>query len=81
DADVVSFIYHPKDKDKDEEEEDTATQYFSDCDLIVAKNRNGPIGRVPLRFIRMYTRFEHRAFEFEDQPAAAPVSDDDEDFI
>jgi replicative DNA helicase len=80
DADVVSFIYHPKEKNKDDEEEEATSQYFSDCELIVAKNRNGPVGRIPLRFIRMYTRFEHRAFEFEEQPTTASFTDD-EDFI
>jgi len=35
------------------------------ADLIVAKQRNGPIGNVPLRFLGQFTRFENRA---EDLP-------------
>lgn len=82
DADVVMFIHHAKDKDRDDEEEEAAAQYFSDCDLLVAKNRNGPIGRVPLRFIRMYTRFEHRASDYEPSPAGIGATDEgDDDFI
>jgi len=36
------------------------------ADLIIAKQRNGPIGNVPLRFLGQFTRFENRA---EDLPA------------
>ena len=30
-------------------------------ELIIAKQRNGPIGDVPLTFLKEYTRFEDRA--------------------
>jgi replicative DNA helicase len=29
--------------------------------LIIAKQRNGPIGDVPLTFLKQFTRFEDRA--------------------
>jgi replicative DNA helicase len=29
--------------------------------LIIAKQRNGPVGDVPLTFLKEYTRFENRA--------------------
>jgi replicative DNA helicase len=38
------------------------------ADLVIAKQRNGPIGTVPLRFLGQYTRFENRAEDLEDVP-------------
>ena len=31
------------------------------AELIIAKQRNGPIGEVPLVFLQEFTRFENRA--------------------
>ncbi len=54
DADVVLFIYREEVyKPNDEEKRGKA-------DLIIAKQRNGPIGVVPLAFIKQYTKFETR---------------------
>ncbi len=52
DADVIMFIYrdevyHPESRDK------------GIAEIIVAKQRNGPIGRVKLTFLGQYTRFEN----------------------
>ena len=55
DADVVAFLYRPIVYDKDAEERD--------AEVIVAKQRNGPIGTVPLTFMSEYTRFENRVEE------------------
>jgi replicative DNA helicase len=53
DADVVTFVHrewvYKQDRD------DLRDQ----AELIIAKQRNGPIGKVPLRFIGEYTRFEN----------------------
>ena len=38
------------------------------ADLIIAKQRNGPIGTVPLRFLGQYTRFENRMEDLPEQP-------------
>ena len=38
------------------------------ADLIIAKQRNGPIGNVPLRFLGQYTRFENRAEDLDEIP-------------
>jgi replicative DNA helicase len=59
DADLVAFIYREElYKPKQEDLKGIA-------DLIVAKQRNGPIGTVPLRFLGQFTRFENRS---EDLP-------------
>jgi len=55
DADVVMFIYRPEVYDKDDEELE------GQAELIIGKQRNGPIGTVPLFFVKEYTRFENPA--------------------
>ncbi len=60
DADVVLFIYRSDVyKDKDEDPDGLA-------EIIVGKQRNGPIGTVQLAFINEYTRFEN--VEWRDRP-------------
>ena len=38
------------------------------AELVVAKQRNGPIGMVPLLFLGQFTRFENRAEHLEEAP-------------
>jgi replicative DNA helicase len=54
DADLVMFIFRPSvyEKDKTPETENLA-------EIIIAKQRNGPIGTVNLAFLSQYTRFEN----------------------
>jgi replicative DNA helicase len=55
DADLVIFIYRAdRYDDSGEEEEGTA-------ELIIGKQRNGPIGTVTVAFLKEYTRFENLA--------------------
>jgi replicative DNA helicase len=60
DADIIMFIYRPEyyltDKGSDE-----AQKMKGYAEIIVAKQRNGPTGRVPVTFLDEYTRFENRA--------------------
>jgi len=56
DADVVAFLYKPK--QPDDEEESFCEQEAVPINLLVAKQRNGPTGEVPLCFLKSYTRFE-----------------------
>ena len=60
DADVVMFIH--RDRKKTEEGNMDPVQ---DAKLIVAKQRNGPIGDVELLFLSSITRFENKANESE----------------
>jgi replicative DNA helicase len=62
DADLVAFIYREEVYKKDREDVKGL------ADLIIAKQRNGPIGTVPLRFLGQYTRFENRAEDLGDEP-------------
>ena len=55
DADVVMFIIRPSVYDRDAEDPRAA-------ELIIAKQRNGPIGDIDLVFQHEYTRFENADF-------------------
>ncbi len=56
DADVILLIYR-------EEVYDSNTTRKGIADIIVAKQRNGPIGEVQLTFLGQYTKFENYAPE------------------
>jgi replicative DNA helicase len=56
DADVVLLLHRPQ--EPPEEGDDLPG---SEADLLIAKQRNGPTGMVPLVFQRRYLRFESRA--------------------
>ena len=55
DADVVIFIHRDDQFDKDSERK-------GEADLIVAKQRNGPTGRIVLAFLDKYTKFANMEF-------------------
>jgi len=57
DADVVGLLYRSAYYAKDEEEK---AEKGGEAELIIAKQRNGPTGEVPLTFLNEYTRFETR---------------------
>jgi replicative DNA helicase len=58
DADVVAFIYRDEVYNKEETNPNKGT-----AELILAKQRNGPTGKVYLSFLNQYTRFENPASE------------------
>ena len=60
DADVVGFIYRPEVYEKDESKK---LELEGEAELIIAKQRNGPVGTVKMAFIKKCTRFESRAFD------------------
>ena len=56
DADVILFIY--RDEVYNPESSDKGT-----AEILIRKQRNGPIGMVRLAFLGQYTRFENLAYE------------------
>lgn len=60
DADVVFLLHRPKKRDEDDPIDESAMSAEAEhIKLIVAKQRNGPVGELDLRFIRRYTRYEN----------------------
>lgn len=79
DADVISFIYRDVVYNPDTEDQNVA-------EIIIAKQRNGPIGTVRLSFINSQTRFEDLEFdpsydEYSGPEAPGPDMDEDEFII
>lgn len=58
DADVVGFLYKPA---GDDEEDAYETSEGLAINLLIAKQRNGPTGDIPLTFLKPYTKFESAA--------------------
>ena len=79
DADVVMFVYRDEVYNRESEDKGTA-------EIIIGKQRNGPIGRAKLAFINRYTRFENLAHSMDDSagygstPEALPEATDDSPF-
>lgn len=57
DADVIMFIYRDEVYNPD-------SQYKGTAEIIIGKQRNGPIGTINLAFLGKYTRFEDLAPEY-----------------
>lgn len=75
DADVVMFVHREEYYHRGEEQE----QYAGQAEIIIAKQRNGPIGDVELVWQKEFTRFEDKALprqeafdDYNQQPPANP---------
>jgi replicative DNA helicase len=62
DADMVAFVFREEYYKPDRED------LRGQAELILAKQRNGPTGRVNLVFLREYTKFENPASVFDEPP-------------
>ncbi len=56
DADLIMFIYRDDQYNDDSPDQGTA-------EIIIGKQRNGPIGMTKLAFVGQYTRFENLAYD------------------
>lgn len=56
DADMVLFLYRPEYYGNEVFEDGSSTQGI--CEVIISKQRNGPVGEVRLEFIKEYGRFK-----------------------
>jgi len=81
DADVVCFLYRPEYYGITTDEEGHSTAGIGE--LIIGKQRNGPVGDVKLQFVKEYARFENLT-SFEGGPMIEggvdidPFMDDDD---
>ncbi|MCX6957252.1 MAG: replicative DNA helicase [Verrucomicrobiae bacterium] len=63
DADVVGLLYRSAYFEKDDA---ARSEKEGEAELIIAKQRNGPTGEIPLTFLKEYTRFETRDYRAEE---------------
>ena len=61
DADVIMFIYRAERYLNAESSEEEIREVEGKAEVIIGKQRNGPIGTVHLTFVKKHTRFENPA--------------------
>ncbi|MDP3178742.1 MAG: DnaB-like helicase C-terminal domain-containing protein, partial [Spirochaetaceae bacterium] len=54
DPDLILFLHRDREANKSRDERSPVIE----TELIVAKQRNGPVGKVTIAFLPQYTRFE-----------------------
>lgn len=64
DADVVCFLYRPEYYKITTDDQGNSTEGVAE--VIVGKQRNGPVGTVSLHFIKQYARFENLSRAYGD---------------
>jgi replicative DNA helicase len=64
DADVVALLTRPE---VYEDNEESRIEKQGEAELIIAKQRNGPVGEIPLTFLKEFTRFEDRARNLQEE--------------
>ncbi|AOM81428.1 replicative DNA helicase [Salisediminibacterium beveridgei] len=66
DADIVAFLYRDDYYDQESENKDT-------IEIIIAKQRNGPVGTVELAFVKHFNKFVNleRRYDERDMPPGA----------
>ena len=68
DADIIMFVFREEVylKDEDPKARDRLEQVRGTAEIIIGKQRNGPIGTVRLAFLGKYTRFENLAAGYQE---------------
>lgn len=85
DADVVMFVYRPEvyltnDERMEEQGKSPQETKIGKAQIIIAKQRNGPIGTIDLAFLGEFARFENLALTRSEIPHdATPVGQDEGD--
>jgi replicative DNA helicase len=81
DADIILFVYRGdiykerEEKEREEKAKKEGKEYKStfvkqeveDAEILISKNRNGPIGTVEVKFDKKYTRFKDKARDYSEQ--------------
>jgi len=71
DADVVLFIYRAERYGINQDENGNSTEGMAE--VIIGKQRNGPIGTVSLSFVNRYARFENMTNYYNPENPVAPA--------
>lgn len=79
DADVVCFLYRPEYYKISTDEQGNSTEGVAE--LIVGKQRNGPIGTVSMHFVKNYARFENLAKPYQDPALLSEGEHDQEESL
>ncbi len=61
DADVVIFLH----RDRNLDQESTEKMNIIETELILAKQRNGPVGTIKIAFVPRYTKFDNLADDID----------------
>lgn len=75
DADVIGFLY----RDDDDQDVMNVPGKSTNINLLIAKQRNGPTGNVPLLFFNQITLFRSKARNVHSSPKPVSVENEDED--
>ncbi len=73
DADVVLFLHRPEKYNITVDEDGNSTEGIAE--IIVGKQRNGPIGHVKVAFVKDYARFENLATQYNSADYLLPAAD------
>ena len=80
DADVVMFLYRPEAYGIETLPDGSSTEGYAE--VIIGKQRNGPIGEVPMRFIKNFAKYVNPALSYQESPkqieSATPSQSDTE---
>ncbi len=77
DADVVLFLYRPEVYGITQTNEGNSTEGIAE--VIIGKQRNGPVGEVQLKFIKDYARFENLDLIHANLPQYSESTQEQED--
>lgn len=78
DADVILFVQRAEVYGQMEYEDKTPTE--GTAELIIGKQRNGPIGTVRIAFQKNYARFENLSYGYEEMPESPGIPNEDSNF-
>ncbi len=76
DADVVMFLNRPEVYNKEKYDDGLPTEGTGE--IIVGKQRNGPINTVRVAFVKDFARFENLAYSYENPPQSKKYEGADE---
>jgi replicative DNA helicase len=79
DADVVMFVNRPEVYGQTTYDDANKTPTEGTAELIIGKQRNGPIGTCRVAFQKSYARFENLAMSYEEQPQSRNNAPNPED--